>query len=212
MEQSFWQGRWDAGQIGFHEGKENRFLARHADVLGAAGSSVLVPLAGKSRDVDALLARGHRVTAVELIERAVHAFFEERGQTPATSREAHREVHTLGALTFIRGDVFDVRGEVFDAVWDRAALIALPADLRARYAKLVTDVVRPGGVVLLVTLEHDAGSGPPFEVTAEEVRALYAGAFEITELADEDVLADNPNLAQKGAARVRERAWKLVRR
>lgn len=213
MERSFWKGRWDAGQIGFHEGTANRFLVRFADRLvdRLAEGSVFVPLAGKTFDVDHLLAKGHAVTAVELIEAAVTAFFEERKLAPKITREADREVHEHEGLTFIRGDVFDVRGS-FDAVWDRAALIALPPDVRARYAKHVTSLVRPGGTMLLVTLEHDAGSGPPFEVTPDEVRAHYEAAFAIEELAHEDVLTDSPSLVQKGATRVHERAWLLTKK
>ncbi len=209
MERSFWKGRWDAGQIGFHEGAPNRFLVRFGDRL--AKGSVFVPLAGKTFDVDHLLAEGHAVTAVELIEAAVTAFFEERKLEPKITREAAREVHELEDLTFIRGDVFDVRGS-FDAVWDRAALIALPPDVRIRYAAHLATLVRPGGTMLLVTLEHDAGSGPPFEVTPDEVHSHYDEAFAIDELASEDVMAENPNIAQKGASRIHERVWLLTKR
>ncbi len=172
---------------------------------------MFVPLAGKSVDVDELLARGRRVTAVELIEAAVLAFFEERKLTPAITPQDHREVYQHDALTFIRGDVFDVRG-AFDAVWDRAALVALPKDLRAKYTAHITSLVRPGGAMLLVTLEHDAGTGPPFDVTPNDVRESYEASFTIEEVASEDILSDSPTLVEKGATRVCERAWLLTKR
>ena len=54
-------------------------------------------------------------------------------------------------------------------------------------------------------------NGPPFSVSDEEVRALYGDHFEITSLANMDVLADNPHLQQKGLKRLVESVYKLSR-
>lgn len=217
MEASFWQARWGAGQIGFHEGAPNRFLLRFGERLEPAGS-VLVPMCGKSVDLDALAQRGLRVTGVEWVEQAVLDYFRERGEVPAKAHEGGLASYTRGDVTLLQGDFFAFApAQPFDAIWDRAALIALPRAMRDRYAKELTRSIRPGGRMLLVTLEHDARdgenpSGPPFEVTPAEVHAHYDAAFDVEELAFEDVLSSSQNLVAKGATRVAERCWLLTRR
>ena len=69
MDPSFWRDRWQAGQIGFHEGRPNSFLERFADRL-PRGGRVLVPLCGKAEDLAYLAGRGHEVVGVELVEDA----------------------------------------------------------------------------------------------------------------------------------------------
>jgi thiopurine S-methyltransferase len=215
MDPTFWEQRWETNQIGFHEGKPNRFLVKHLERLAAG--RVLVPLAGKTVDLDLLIESGREVTAVELVERAVHDYFLERGALPEAERAARSERYVRGALSFVRGDVLEHLAAPYDAVFDRAATIALPPALRDRYAAHLATLVRPHGVVLLVTLEHDvtsdgAPAGPPFSVDRDEVERLYEAAFTIQELESEDVLAESKNLAAKGATRARERTYTLHRK
>ena len=104
------------------------------------------------------------------------------------------------------GDFFHTTVDVlgtFDGVYDRAALIALPPEMRSRYVAHLRSLVRPGGRVLLVTLDFDAAGGPPFSVTEEEVRTLYAGAH-VSLLERVDVTDDSPNLLARGATRASE--------
>lgn len=211
MDVGFWQNRWDNQQIGFHEAKPNRFLERFGERLGQGAA--LVPLCGKSRDLDALAARGFEVTGVELIERAVVDFFSERRLSPTREAGAEHEAYVSGPLRVVRGDFLrcPLTAE-YDAVFDRAALIALPPQTRPAYAARTLELLRPGGRVLLVTLEHDAPSGPPFSVEKGEVAALYGEACELEELLFEDVLADSANLVAKGATRAGERVYLLEKR
>jgi thiopurine S-methyltransferase len=217
VERSFWQGRWDTGQIGFHEGSANRFLVRHAEqFLPQPGSgSVLVPLCGKSRDLSWLAARGHRVVGCELIETAARAFFAEEGVTPKERAAGPFLALSSADVTILVGDALALTTEitgVIDAVFDRAALVALPEEMRADYAAAVASVTRSGGTGLLVTLEHDAGSGPPFSIDRASAVRSYGGGFDITDLEREDVTAENANIVAKGATQVFEIGYRLVRR
>ena len=89
--------------------------------------------------------------------------------------------------------------------------LAAPVFSSALPSAKLAAIVRPGGKVLLVTLEHDAGSGPPFDVDRALVFRLFAGAFTIEELGSEDIFAESKNIAAKGATRVHERAYLLER-
>ena len=185
MQPEFWKARWSEGKIGFHEGAPNAFLARHASRI-ADRRRVLIPLCGKSEDLAYLAAHDHEVIGIELVEDAVRAFFAEHGVTPSITRRGPLVIYTSGAITVFAGDLFDVNEAdvgAIDAIYDRAALIALPPELRPRYVDHLRTLVPSRTQALLVTLEYpqDKLDGPPFSVPETEVRALYASA----ELLDE---------------------------
>lgn len=187
MDQSFWRARWQEGRIGFHEGRPNTYLERHASRLDGC-ARVLVPLCGKAEDLAFLAGRGHEVIGVELVEDAVRAFFAEHGATPEIRARGSLTEYTAGTITLLAGDVFAVTPEHVghvDALYDRAALIALPPEMRARYVPHVRKLLAPGARGLLVTLEYaqQLAEGPPFAVLEDEVRALWAHAS--VELVDE---------------------------
>jgi thiopurine S-methyltransferase len=216
MQSEFWHDRWTQGQIGFHEGAPNRFLARFAERLGPVGRSVFVPLCGKTVDLDVLAARGLRVTGCELVERAVEDYFREHNEHP--TRAQHGAFSLVSSPTrsvrIAVGDVFAFANPdgPFDAVYDRAALVALDPAVRARYAQTLAASLVSGGVVLLVTMEHDLGSGPPFSVSREDVDLAFSSDFAVEELACEDAADSRARFIERGATYARERAYLLTRR
>jgi len=174
-----WFGRWRDGRIGFHEGRPNTMLERHAGELGT-GRRVLVPLCGKAEDLAWLAARGHTVVGVELVEDAVRAFFAEHDLTPQVAPRGPLVAYTAGAITLLVGDIFATTPELLgpiDAFYDRAALIALPSQLRPRYIAHLRGLLPVDSRGLVVTLEYPEHqmTGPPFAVREPEVRALFAG-------------------------------------
>jgi len=182
MEIDFWAQRWKEGRIGFHEGRTNAFLARHAGHLGEPPRRVLVPLCGKAEDMAFLAGRGHAVVGIEAIEDAVQAFFREHELEPAIRElDGNVRAYSSGRVTLLVGDVFACTrahvGEV-DALYDRAALVALPADVRPRYVAHLRGLLAPRSRGLLVTFDYDQSKfePPPFAVSEEEVRRHYAGA------------------------------------
>lgn len=188
MDSEFWRERWRDGQIGFHEGRVNKFLERYIDRLDGR-RRVLVPLCGKAEDLAFLAACRHHVVGVELVEDAVRAFFEAHNATLMIAPVGPFVEYATGSITVFAGDWFDTTAELLgpiDAVYDRAALIALPPELRARYVTHLRRVVPAGTLVLVVTLEYPPGAlaGPPFAVAEDELHALYEDAT--IELLDEE--------------------------
>lgn len=179
MDPGFWNSRWSAGSIGFHEGAPNAHLRNHAGELGA-GKRVLVPLCGKAEDLAFLAAHGHQVVGVELVESAVRAFFEEHGATPVVTEGRPFTRYAAGSITVLVGDFFATTRELVgpvDALYDRAALVALPEPMRAAYVRQLRTLMPAGARGLIVTMEYpqDEMSGPPFSVPEAELRARYAG-------------------------------------
>lgn len=207
MEREFWLARWQSGQINFHEGRPNRFLDRHAHHLGS-GRRVLVPLCGKAVDVAYLAARGHQVVGVELAVDAVDAFFAEHALRPTVERAGDLAVYRAGAITIVAGDLFATTAAVVgpvDALYDRAALIALPAATRPAYVAHLRGLLPAGAPGMVVTIEYPQAlmDGPPFSVDEDEVRRHWAGAA----LVDEDDV-ELPRLRASGQVG-RERCFTL---
>lgn len=206
MKAEYWLERWQAGHIGFHRTEANpRLVANHQHALGDT-VRVLVPLCGKSVDLEWLVVRGHDVVGVELSELAAQAFFAERGFTPARNEVADFIEYRYGGVAILVGDFFSATPEAlgyFDAAYDRAALIALPADLRARYVAHLATLLAPKARLLLVTLHYDAEGGPPFDVSPAEVERSFPEA-RITLLESVDARADTPGPVSRGATFVHE--------
>jgi thiopurine S-methyltransferase len=183
-------------------------VQHHQRVLGDT-IRVLVPLCGKSVDLEWLVARGHEVVGIELSELAVQAFFSERGFSPQRSERGGFIEYRHASLTILVGDFFAATAELTgycDGAYDRAAMIALPGELRAAYALHLQTLLAPKAKLLLVTLFYDAAGGPPFSVSPAEVNTTYALA-RVSTLSSDDARADAPGPLERGASFVQENAY-----
>jgi thiopurine S-methyltransferase len=205
-----WLVRWKEGRIGFHEGRANAFLERHVERLGTE-RRVLVPLCGKAEDMAFLASRGHEVVGIEVAEDAVRAFFAEHGLDPEVRPGPRVTTFRAGPFTLLAGDVFASTEEdvgPVSALYDRAALVALPDEVRPRYVAHLRRLLSKGATGLLITFEYDPQlmDGPPFSVGEEEVRRLYApGRVELLG----DAPAEAPRFTAAGVP-ARERCFAMT--
>ena len=217
MEPKFWQERWARNQLGFHLPEVNPYLERHWPSLALAeGAKVLVPLCGKSLDLMWLATQGHRVLGVELSEQAVEAFFSEQSLTPRITQRGVFTVYQADLIEVWCGDFFALDAEVLadcTAVYDRAALIALPPLMRSQYTEQLNNMLRPGCQGLLITLDYDQTqkAGPPFAVTDEEVKVLFGADWVLKVLEEQDILGESWKFVQDGVTRLEERGYQLTR-
>lgn len=203
MEPDFWLERWGDGRIGFHEGRPNAFLARHGEQLGPPPGGVLVPLAGKSQDLVYLASKGFTVIGVELSAKAVSDFFSENGLVPTMATIGPFEVWSAGRIAMFVGDFFALTREHLDAVsaitalYDRAAIVALPSEMRQRYAAHLRTLLAPGTKGLVITFDYpqDLFDGPPFSVPGSELKRLYEG-LAVEEI--DSAMADAPRIRDAG--------------
>lgn len=204
MHPSFWLDRWTSGQTGWHRQDPHPVLTTHAASLGwPDGGRILVPLCGATPDLGWLREAGYHPVGVELSPVACARFFEERGVHATTTPHGPHTRWEGDGIVILQGDVFDLPQEpLFDGLYDRAATIALPPDLRARYAEVVSGTLRAGAPGLLITLvDPDRGpDGPPFSVDGDAVHAAWGPHTTL------DPLAPVP-----GQSPV-EGVWRLVRR
>jgi thiopurine S-methyltransferase len=218
VDPSFWHERWHTGQIGFHQTSVHPFLERWWPSLAVPSHArVYVPLCGKSLDMVWLAVRGHRVVGSELSGLAVREFFGECGATAESAPHGPFLKHASGAFEILEGDALaltpDVLGHV-DAVYDRAALVALPPVMRQQYAASFARLVPSGGRVLLVAFEYPQHlkAGPPFSVEPHEVESLYGRDFEVRELERVDLIDESPKFREAGIDALHEVAYALHRK
>lgn len=218
MDPNFWLERWQKHEIGFHQPKVQPALEKHWPLLGLEPrTTVLVPLAGKSLDMDWLAARGHTVIGVELSEIAIDEFFSERDIKPDVREIGAFTVKSWGNIALWCGDFFTLSQSILpriDAVYDRAALVAMPPELQPRYVATLAAVVPEDTQILLIGLDYNEQEmqGPPFAVPQSRVRALFENQFDV-ELRDvRDGLTKTEHLAKRGITRLEEATYVMSRR
>lgn len=215
MEKEFWINRWKENQIGFHQMKANPYLIKYLDQLKASGSHVFFPLCGKSGDMIYAAEHGFTVSGVELSSIACDSFFKENKIDVRIKIEDSFAVYRGGPFTIYCGDFFHLSESNManiSSVFDRASLIALPSEMRRKYASHMTSILPANSEILLVTMEYPKGemNGPPFSVSSEEVFSLYESTHDIKMLEEIDAMAENPNLKDRGVTSMYDRVFLLT--
>lgn len=218
MDTKYWRERWQQNRTEFHQDVISPHLQQFLPELKLTpGARVFVPLCGKSKDMLWLSAQGYGVFGIEVSPLAVAAFFGENGLLPQRESRGSFESWRSGTIEIVCGDYFaltpaDLAGVA--AVYDRAALVALPAEQRRCYAQHMQAVLPAAARILLVTMEYPQAEtpGPPFSVDNAELDAFYGEKYLIHELHAEDVLARKPSFKEKGLSRLIERVSLLAPR
>ena len=217
MHTDFWLERWEQNQIGFHEQEINGHLQKFwGNLVIPANSKIFVPLCGKSRDILWLLSLGYQVVGVEISPLAVQSFFSEN-QLEATITDCGVfQCWESEGLSIYVGNFFDLSHEQLRdclAVYDRAALIALPPEMREEYVRHLMKITPELRHSLLVTLQYTQHEmpGPPFSVDESEVHSLFAKTYAIEPLSTEDILQKHDNFKERGLSNLIEKVYRLIK-
>src|SRR5699024_365363 len=197
MDSKFWQQRWQDGRIGFHKSDVNPQLTEYFSELAVPISGqVLVPLCGKSVDMVWLAHAGYDVVGVELVETAVQAFFVEQKVIPTITEFKSATDNAIvkryqgqlagQTITLWAADIFALSatdiGEI-NAVYDRAALIAFPATMRAdSSAKIVKLTNHAPQLLSTLNSDHSTKDGPPFSISQQQLQQYYDTDYKIMAL------------------------------
>ena len=179
MEARFWHQKWNDNNIGFHEQKPNDFLTGNFGRLKLAHNTrIFLPLCGKTLDIAWILSKGYKIVGAELSPLAIEQLFETLKLTPKITDIGNLQLFSAPNIDIFVGDIFDVSSKMLgkiDAVYDRAALVALPQDMRSRYTQHLMKITN-NAAQLLVCFEYDQSltQGPPFSIDEAEIRKHYA--------------------------------------
>ncbi|WP_120500100.1 thiopurine S-methyltransferase [Roseovarius sp. EL26] len=212
MDPNFWLARWENNHLGWHQEKAHPLLVTHLqEIVDGAASRIFVPLCGKTLDIGWLLSQGYQVVGAELSEIAIQQLFEEASVAPEITAIGPLKRYSAPQLDIYVGDVFELKQSLIgpvDAVYDRAAMVALPAEMRQRYTQHLAGITKRAPQ-LLISFEYDQDvmQGPPFSVPHADIAQLYGDNYAISLLSDQDLTG-----GLKGICPAREQAWKLAQK
>ena len=220
MEAAFWHDRWETNQIGFHQSETNSTLrSRWKELQPTTSQVVLAPLCGKSQDLVWLAQQGHTVIGVELSPIAIQDFFGEANLGAVEQRtEGAFDVSSAGNIHLYCGNIFDLRLEDLPSaptlIYDRAALIALPFQMRSSYLNTINQLAPSGTKMMLLSLSYPESemAGPPFSIPAELVHELYGEAWNIVVEDKEDILHESKKFQDRGVSYLFEHTMILEKR
>jgi thiopurine S-methyltransferase len=209
MDESFWFQRWETNNIAFHQSEANPLLIEYFKSLALPkGSRVFLPLCGKTLDIAWLLSKGYRVAGAELSELAIEQLFIELGVAPQILEVGQVKHYSATNIDVFVGNIFYLSDKMIgpvDAIYDRAALVALPEEMRHRYTEHLMEITAKAPQ-LLICFEYDQAlmEGPPFSISSEEINQLYKASYNLTLIVSSDVSG-----GLKGKLAAKENVWLL---
>ena len=173
----FWDHRFRSGTTPWDAGEAPPALCEFAtDYYSAAGAGkeqsppaepggmlqppgVLIPGCGSAHDAAFLARQGWSVTALDFSEAAID--------------NARITVGAAWRGTLLCADFFTFEPEsLFDVVYERAFLCALPRHLWPAYGQRVAQLLRPGGLLAGFFFFSEEAKGPPFGLLPRQLDAL----------------------------------------
>nr|MCH9765947.1 thiopurine S-methyltransferase [Alphaproteobacteria bacterium] len=100
------------------------------------------------------------------------------------------------------------------AVYDRAALVALPPHMQNAYVRKLEELLPDGAVIFLISLQYSQGEikGPPFSTPTTVIENLFAPMFDISACTQRDALETSQNLKKRGLTALTESLYVIKRR
>ena len=191
-----WLDRWKDNRIGFHQNEISPYLLKYAHKLNK-NNTVFVPLCGKSLDMLYLSDNFANVIGVELVKDACDAFVKENNlKATISEKECFVDYKITNKnkenIELLCGDIFDIKPKHIKQnidIFDRASLVALDKEDRAKYAILMIELMSVGSKMLLVSLEYKQSerNAPPYSVDEQEIQKLYANNCKIEMLEKVDL-------------------------
>lgn len=210
MDHEFWHDKWQRKEIGFHQESINQYLQSHWSELGLSRTdNVFVPLCGKTKDMFWIGERGHPVLGVELSDLACKDLFADANLTAKVHHSEDFTHYQHNDIDILCGDFFNLKRDhvsKIKAVYDRAALIALPAPMRQKYVAHLNNILPSHCKLLLVSLEYPQSEmqGPPFSVGNDEIKSLFSTTWDITTITENILGRDDPFSKRKGLSDMKE--------
>lgn len=185
MEISYWQSRWQKNHTGWHMDQVYPLLTKLWPHLPfKSNTQVLVPLCGKTLDMKWLAEKGCHVLGVDASPKALREFralcpdefLEDTSHSFSVYRSPNIE---LWEGDFLKLPKSKVPGP--DLIYDKAAMVALPPEIRKTYTQKILELCEHNTQILLQTFEYNQEemNGPPFSVDENEICRHFENQFSI---------------------------------
>ena len=207
MKHEFWHDKWQKNEIGFHLNQPHSLLVKYIDSLNLEKKNrIFLPLCGKSLDIHWLLAQGYHLIGIDLSPIAIEELMAELA-IPFTERKLEKLTHYHHPqIDLFVGDFFELTSSnigKIDAIYDRAALVALPEEMRTDYAQHLMQISNQA-TQLLISFEYDQSvmAGPPFSISPQQLKDYYSKQYQLQ-------LLDSQTELLKGKVDAEEKVWLL---
>lgn len=204
MNISYWKNRWEKGNTGWHMDHIYPLLPKLWSQLNLpAEAKVLVPLCGKSMDLLWLLQKNFHVIGIEVSAKAIKEFERSSSLSFTCTNRGEHTVFEANSIEIWKDNFLDISPEVIgkvDAIYDKAALIALPPEVRKEYIPHLQSFCNSHTQILLQTFEYkqEEMQGPPFSVSQKELRTYFGPNFEIKLLFEKSKLDEFERFKERG--------------
>jgi thiopurine S-methyltransferase len=198
MSNQIWEEMWKRNDIAFHQNQANPLLQTYIPRLNLPeGSTILVPMCGKSLDMSLLAGMGYHVLGIELSNIAIRAYFAAAQEKPTRQKAGQFLRWQAGNTELWCGDIFDLTAHDIGHVhllYDNASLTALPTEDRARYIEHFRNRLAPDSETLLITTES-AEHVPSLAGNHidSEIQSLYTSHYQIELLHCQGALLQDPS-------------------
>jgi thiopurine S-methyltransferase len=216
MDQEYWQQKWRSKEIGFDQQLPNKLMQRFFPSLKLPpGSRIFVPLCGKSIDMCWFAEQGYEVIGVEFSALACEAFFNDHSLAVKVTETQDWVKYKSEKITIFCGDFFKLSKQTLgriDAVYDRAAFVALSEKIRKLYSQRLIQLMDSMTSMLLITTAYDQHEmeGPPFSISEAEVSNHCRPHFNIQKVYSKTLRLIPPHLHAKGLTKATEQTYVLM--
>jgi len=213
---SFWHNKWEKNEIGFHLQNFHPLLEKYSEQIFSGHTDIFVPLCGKTADLRYLSRLDKKVVGVELSEIAAKAFYQEQFEilnpVSKTTDKKMFQRYSEQNVQILVGDYFSLNSSLLNnatGIYDRAALVALPEDMRKLYVEQIKNIC-PTASMLLIALDYEQSkmSGPPFSVVPQEINQLFSFA-KIKQLSRKNIIDKEPKFISKGLTSFYQTAYHI---
>lgn len=179
-----WLMKWRSNKIHCHREYVLPDLISYFHCLHLQpGSRILVPLCGKSKDMQWLAEQGYSILGVDLSLVACRNFFAEMNRVPDITRHKNFICLQYNNIELLCGDFFKLKAidlPILEAVYDCGALVALPLNLRQQYIRHLLVCAGSNPKILLMGFDSsDNIEGPPFSVNHSEICHLFGTNYQV---------------------------------
>ena len=208
---------WKDDNTAFHQTEINPLLTQFLPKLNLPKSSrILVPLCGKSLDMNLLADSGHHVIGIELSSIAAKDYFEALNVQPSIER--------IGCFTRFRyrkteiwcGDIFDLTAKDIhrhSVLYDCTSSTAFPAERRPEYIRHFHQRLSIDSQIILLTTESANETAINSTLTIDdEVLSLYQKHYDIQLLHGRNCLKQDPAFPNEPYRMMDEKIYQITRR
>jgi SAM-dependent methyltransferase len=171
-EPGFWERLYEKREDGWELRRPAPPLAAYLKRSPPPPGKVAVLGCGRGHDCRLLAKVGCRVWGFDFVSQAI-------SEAGALAREESLDI------VFEQRDIFDLARDYrgfFDGVWEYTCFCAIDPARRPEYARLVREILKPGGWLLACFYPlRDGTDGPPFPTSEAEIRRLFTPDFLLLE-------------------------------